>query len=137
MNLTIGELSRRAGVNVETIRYYERLGLLGRISRSQSGRRLFDETDTETLLFIRHCREMLFSIANIRRLLLLRAKGPCSDVKAIATSHLSELRTKLKTLAVLETKLAAAVAKCPGDDSPHCSVIELLKAPERNLAVVC
>lgn len=133
MNFTIGELSRLSGVNVETIRYYERLGLLGRIGRSQSGWRLFDSTGLETLLFIRRCREMLFSIEHIRSLLRLRSKGPCSGVKTIASAHLSELRTKLNTLKILESKLAAAVAKCPGNDSPDCSILRLLSAPERRL----
>jgi len=135
MSLTIGDLSRRTGVNIETIRYYERLGLMGRISRSESGRRMFDAADLETLLFIRHCREMLFSIENIRSLLPLRTKGPCSAVREVAAAHLSELRNRLSVLTSLEGKLATAVARCPGDESPQCSILALLNAPERNLGI--
>jgi MerR family mercuric resistance operon transcriptional regulator len=134
MSFSIGELSRRTGVNVETIRYYDRLGLLGSVARSPSGRRTFDASGLETLLFIRRCREMLFSIDNIRSLLPLRAQGPCSDVKALATAHLGELRTRLKTLAALEQKLTAAVSICPGDNNPKCSIIDLLSSPEKNLS---
>src|SRR5689334_9723065 len=135
MGFTIGELSRRSGVHIETIRYYERLGLLGPVSRSASGRRLFALPDLETLQFIRHCREMLFGIEHIRSLLPLRAKGACPGVKAIATAHLSELRAKLKTLATLEKKLGAAVSQCRGDASAQCSIIALLSSPERNLGL--
>jgi MerR family mercuric resistance operon transcriptional regulator len=133
MNFPIGELSRRTGVNIETIRYYERLGLLGPVSRSESGRRLFGGPDLETLLFIRHCREMLFSIENIRELLALRNKGSCASVKVIAAKHLGELRGKLRTLASLEKKLGKAVALCAGDTSTDCSILALLQAPERHL----
>jgi MerR family mercuric resistance operon transcriptional regulator len=134
MSFTIGELSRRTGVNVETIRYYERLGLLGSVSRSETGRRLFDMPELETLRFIRRCRDMLFSIETIRLLLPLRAKGPCSEVKAIAAAHLSELRIKLNALASLEKKLTFAVSQCPGDDSARCSILALLNSPERSTA---
>jgi MerR family mercuric resistance operon transcriptional regulator len=82
------------------------------------------------LLFIRRCREMLFSIDKIRSLLPLRAKGPCSSVKAIAAVHLSELRTKLSVLTALEKNLTIAMAQCPGDDSQRCSILSLLNAPE-------
>ena len=135
MSFTIGELARRTGVNIETIRYYERLGLLGRVARSPTGRRLFETPELETLLFIRHCRDLLFRIEHIRTLLPLRTKGPCSGVKTIATAHLAELRERLKTLTTLEAKLAAAVAKCPGDSSARCSVLSLLNAPERQLGI--
>ena len=135
MTYSIGELARRTGVNAETIRYYDRLELFGKLSRSAAGRRVFEPQDLETLLFIRHCREMLFSIENIRELLPLRSKGPCSTVKVIAARHLDELRARLKVLSSLEKKLADAVSRCPGDASSDCSVLALLQAPERNLAL--
>ena len=117
MTYTIGELSRRTGVIVETIRYYDRLNLFGHLPRSNSGRRIFQSNDLATLLFIRHCREMLFSIENIRELLSLRGKGPCSKVKLITSKHLDELRSKLRILDALEKKLAAVTERCPGDSS--------------------
>jgi DNA-binding transcriptional MerR regulator len=84
----------------------------------------------ETLLFIRHCREKLFSIRNIRELLPLRGKGPCSAVMTISIKHLEELRKKLRTLGSLEKKLAEALAQCPGDSSPSCRVLALLESPD-------
>jgi MerR family mercuric resistance operon transcriptional regulator len=76
---------------------------------------------------------MLFSTDKIRSLLPLRHQGPCSDVKTIAKAHLSELRVKLNALALVERKLADAVAHCPGDNSASCSVLALLKTPETHL----
>jgi MerR family mercuric resistance operon transcriptional regulator len=133
MSFSIGELSRRSGVTVETIRYYERMGLLRPASRSPSGRRMFDTEDVDTLIFVRHCREMLFSTASIRALLPLRSNGPCREVKLIAAQHLMELRKRLKDLAALEEKLSFAVNRCPGDESPACSILALLRSPERSL----
>ena len=133
MSFTIGELSRRSGVNVETIRYYERMCLLRPASRSLSGRRMFDTEDVDTLIFIRHCRELLFSTASIRALLPLRFKGPCREVKLIAAQHLVELRTRLKSLTVLEEKLTVAVDRCPGEENTACSVLALLQSPERRV----
>jgi MerR family mercuric resistance operon transcriptional regulator len=135
MTYTIGELARRAGVKIETIRYYDRLKLFGELPRTQTGRRIFQSDDLETLLFIRHCREMLFSIENIRKLLPLRSKGPCHLVKSIAVEHLDELRTKVRLLGNLEKKLSEAVALCPGDESPACAILALLRAPEQPLDV--
>jgi len=132
MTYTIGELSRRTGVNVETIRYYDRLQLLGQIPRS-NGRRVFESQNLEALLFIRHCREMLFSIENIKKLLPLRSKGTCASVKTIASNHLDELRAKVQLLGALEKKLSETLALCPGDESTSCAILELLKAPDRHL----
>jgi MerR family transcriptional regulator, mercuric resistance operon regulatory protein len=133
MAYSIGELSRRTGVNIETIRYYDRLGLFGQVTRSPSGHRLFERHDEETLLFIRHCREMLFGIEAIRELLPLRGKGPCASVKVIATKHLDELRGRMQALAALERKLTEAVTHCPGDNSSACAILDLLSKPERHL----
>lgn len=134
MTYTIGELSRRTGVNIETIRYYDRLKLFGQVPRS-NGRRVFETRDLEALLFIRHCREMLFTIENIRKLLPLRDKGTCASVKVIAAKHLDELRTKVRVLTALEKKLSDALALCPGDESISCSVLNLLKTPDRYLGM--
>lgn len=132
MTYSIGELSRRTGVNVETIRYYDRLKLFGRVPRT-NGRRVFEGHDLETLIFVRRCREMLFTIENIKELLPLRATGPCSTVKSIAKEHVEELRTKVRVLSALEKKLSKALALCPGDEGASCTILDLLKAPERHL----
>ena len=134
MSYSIGELSRRTGVNIETIRYYDRLGLFGEITRTASGHRCFDPSDLQTLLFIRHCREMRFSVESIKRLLELRySQSPCASAKAIAEKHRDELRGELRALSALDERLTKAIAACPGNSSTACSVLALLEAPDRHL----
>ncbi len=124
---TIGKLSRLAGVGIETIRYYERIRLLPRPPRSRNGRRSFGSDSLNTLAFIRRCRELGFSLNDIRALLALRAsQRRCADVKTIAARHLDAMRTKLQTLREMELSLTELVAICPGDASPECPVLEAL-----------
>jgi MerR family mercuric resistance operon transcriptional regulator len=124
---TIGKLSRLAGVGIETIRYYERIRLLPRPPRSRNGRRSFGSDSLNTLAFVRRCRELGFSLNDIRALLALRAsQRRCADVKTIAERHLDAVRTKLQTLREMELSLTELVAICPGDASPECPVLEAL-----------
>ena len=127
---TIGELSRRTSIGIETIRYYERIGLMPRPPRTGGGRRAFGPDNLATLSFIKHCRELGFSLDDIRALLVLRASDrSCSDVKSIATRHLEAVRVKLHTLSEIEESLTALIARCPGDTSPVCPVLDVLDAP--------
>jgi MerR family mercuric resistance operon transcriptional regulator len=129
MDFTIGELSRRTSVSIETIRYYESIGLLHEARRSISGRRLFEPHHVDTLAFIKSARHMEFSIADIRKLLAFRKNGSCDDVKSIAASHLQQLRRKVHTLSNLERMLSGALARCPGGKSlTDCTILELLSA---------
>jgi MerR family mercuric resistance operon transcriptional regulator len=124
---TIGQLSRRAGVGIETIRYYERIGLMPRPPRTGGGRRAFGPDDLAMLSFIKHCRELGFSLDDIRALLALRASDRnCSDVKSIASRHLQAVRVKLHTLSEIEGSLTALIARCPGDAGPDCPVLDAL-----------
>ena len=123
----IGELSRLTGVNIETIRYYERMGLLPRPPRTQSGRRTFGPDGLRTLTFIKRAREFGFCLDDIRALLTFRgAERGCTSVKAIASRHLEGVRTKMRHLENLEKILADAVARCPGDKIADCTVLEIL-----------
>jgi MerR family mercuric resistance operon transcriptional regulator len=123
----IGELSRLTGVNIETIRYYERMELLPRPPRTQSGRRAFGPDGVRTLAFIKRARELGFCLEDIRALLSFRgAEHGCKDVKAIASRHLEGVRVKMRHLEDLEKILADAVARCPGDRIADCSVLEIL-----------
>jgi MerR family mercuric resistance operon transcriptional regulator len=125
---TIGELSRRTGVNVETIRYYERIRLLPRPPRTRGGHRAYGTDGLKTLSFIRRARELGFGLDNIRALLALRAsRGCCSDVKEIAERHLDVVRTKMRDLVELEKALSALVARCPGDQTTECPVLDVLE----------
>jgi MerR family transcriptional regulator, mercuric resistance operon regulatory protein len=125
--LTIGELSRRTAVNIETIRYYERIGLLPPPPRTGGGHRTFGTDSYRTLAFIKRSRELGFTLEDIRTLLSLRnSRGSCMDVKVIAERHLQDVRIKMRDLKKLESVLAVAVARCPNDESTDCPVLESL-----------
>jgi MerR family transcriptional regulator, mercuric resistance operon regulatory protein len=124
---TIGKLSRLAGVGIETIRYYERIGLMPQPPRTDGGRRTFGPDNLATLSFIRRCRELGFSLDDVRALLALRGSDrTCSDVKSIAARHLQAVRVKLHALSEIEGNLTALIARCPGDERPECPVLDAL-----------
>ena len=127
-DLPIGELSRLTGVNIETIRYYERIGMLPRPRRTASGRRIYAAAEARTLAFIRRARELGFALAEVRALLVLGAPGnaSCAEVREIAAHHLAHIRAKIADLEKLEGLLAGTVAKCSGRRVPECPVIDVL-----------
>src|SRR5438874_7629074 len=96
-NISIGELSRFSGVNIETIRYYERIKMLPTPPRTASGRRIYDATHLRILSFVRRSRELGFSLDEIRALIRLGGpeKATCREVRAIAAHHLEDIRAKL------------------------------------------
>src|SRR5713226_4209100 len=126
--LAIGELSKRSGVNIETIRYYERVKMLPAPPRTASGRRVYDLTDLRILVFIRRSRELGFSPDEIRTLLRLGGpeKASCREVREIAARHLEDIRAKLGDLKKLERLLARTVAQCSGRTAPDCPVLDIL-----------
>lgn len=111
---SIGDAARRSGVQVETIRYYERAGVVPRPSRSQNGRRVYDAAGIARLRMIKRCREMGFSLSDARALLALSeaSDAPCGEVKAIADGHLAEVGRKIEALRDLEAALAELVREC-------------------------
>lgn len=126
--LTIGRLASAAGVNFETVRYYERIGLMPPPARTASGHRAYEHAHLRRLAFIRRSRELGFSIEDIRTLLAL-AEPPqvsCAEVKEIAQAHLNDVRAKLADLTKLEHILAATISQC--SSSPHlsCPVLDML-----------
>jgi MerR family mercuric resistance operon transcriptional regulator len=127
-NLAIGKLSELSGVNIETIRYYERIRMLPSPPRTASGRRVYDSTHLRTLAFIRRGRELGFSIADIRALMRLGGpeKATCREVREIAAHHLEDIRAKLDDLRKLERLLARTVAQCSGKSAPDCPVLLIL-----------
>lgn len=129
--LTIGKLAALSRVNLETVRYYERIGLMPEPDRTEGGHRLYAEAHRQRLAFIRRGRELGFSIEDIRALLELAEPGhrSCDDVQAIAAAHLAAVRTKIADLARLEGILAATVSRCAaGAATPSCPVLEMLEA---------
>jgi MerR family mercuric resistance operon transcriptional regulator len=126
--LTIGRLATAAGVNLETVRYYERIGLMPPPDRTSGGHRSYAPEHRVRLAFIRRARELGFSIDDIRTLLALAEPGrqSCSEVKTIASEHLLDIRAKIEDLAKLADVLDEAVRRCGEGDVPECPVIHVL-----------
>lgn len=129
--LGIGALAAAAGVNLETVRYYERIGLMPHPARTSGGHRSYDTGHVRRLAFIRRARELGFALGDIRALLALAAPGQasCADVRDIASAHLAAVRARLADLARLEAILADTVTQCTGDRSPTCPVLDILDPP--------
>ena len=127
--ISIGELSRRTGVNIETIRYYERINMMPHPPRTASGRRVYGEVETRTLSFIRRSRELGFTLDEIRALLALSAEQGqevCADVRHLAANHLRDVRAKIADLRAMERILADAVRRCDEGESARCPLIDAL-----------
>lgn len=128
--VTIGELSRRSGCNVPTIRYYEEIGLLPLAARRPGGHRIYGDPDLRRLQFIRRCRDFGFSIEEVRTLLTLSAAVDrnCDEARDVAQRHLDDVRKKLTELQALERSLSAFVencaALCAGGPARECVLFE-------------
>lgn len=127
--LGIGAVSEQSGINVETIRYYERIGLLPPPDRTPGGNRQYDGKLLERLFFIKRCRELGFSISEIRVLLSMadRRDFTCEEVREITAAHLENVRGKIDKLRRLEKVLQSMVAECNKGELPECPVIEALR----------
>lgn len=129
--MQIGDLSQRAGVNIETIRYYERSGVLPMPARLGNGRRVYDETDVQRLGFIRHARELGFDLHSVQTLLALqeRPQASCVEASRIAQAQLDEVERRLAQLQSLRSELSRMVAECQKGIVAECRVIEALDTP--------
>ncbi len=129
----IGAFSQLAGVNIETIRYYERIGLLTVPARSPGGYRRYGMEDVRRLSFVRRLRELGFPLEDVRALLGLAEtrRSACREVHDLASTHLDDVRGKIKDLRRMERALRDMVASCERGVSPQCPIIEALWKPER------
>jgi len=127
-SIMIGELSERTGVNIETIRYYERIGLLPLPPRSAGRHRLYGDEHRQRLTFIRRARELGFSLDQVRVLLGLSGKHglACEEVKTLTQQHIAEVRHKIRDLRKLERVLSDLSAQCHPDSVPECPILEAL-----------
>jgi MerR family transcriptional regulator, mercuric resistance operon regulatory protein len=127
--LSIGKLAKTVGVHLETIRYYERIGLMPEPGRTDSGYRSYGNEHARHLSFIKRARELDFSIDEVRALLALAApdRASCADAQALTKAHLEKVRGKISDLRRLERMLAATVAKCSGEATPICPVLDMLE----------
>ena len=127
--ISIGELSRRTGVNIETIRYFEKVGIIATPSRTHGGHRVYDEGHVRSLGFIRRARELGFTPGEVRAILNRGGPGKacCNEVRDIAAHHLEQVRAKMADLAELERLLASTIEHCSGGAAPDCAVIEMIE----------
>ncbi len=126
--ITRGVLSKRTGCNIETVRYYERVGLMPDPERSAGGHRLYAEEHVRRLQFIRRCRELGFTIEDIRALLNLvdRRDYTCAEVRDITIAHVDEVRRKIEDLRRLEATMSGMIKECDGGAVPECPIIDAL-----------
>ena len=127
--MRIGELARQTGVDVQTVRYYEREGLLEAPARTASGYRAYGPEHLERLNFVRHCRSLDMPLAEIRRLIELSTHQAvsCDEVNALVRAHLTRVQAKRRSLQELEEQLAALSAQCEsGHRVADCGILEEL-----------
>lgn len=126
--LSIGDLSRRTGVKIPTIRYYEQMGLIQAPERSEGNQRRYTANELQRLSFIKHARDLGLNIDAIRDLTELSTDPdkPCADAHAIAGDHLSRIQEKIMRLQRLEKELRRIVGRCDAGRIGNCRVIEAL-----------
>lgn len=126
--MNIGQVSRDTGVSAKMIRYYETVGLLNTVQRTEAGYRTYTDNDVQTLHFIRRARDLGFAVAEIQELLALwRDKNRASeDVKRLTQQHIDDLEKKARSLQEMANTLRHLVCHCHGDDRPECPIIQKL-----------
>lgn len=139
--MQIGQLAKQTGCEVETIRYYEREGLLPAPARTAAGYRRYDAGHAEQLNFIRHCRSLDISLADIRQLVDYHqhpAPEPCDQVNALIDQQISRVHQQIETLQRLEQQLLALRGRC---NSPHsvadCGILKTLEDASSGEGCVC
>ena len=130
--MQIGDLSRASGVNIETIRYYERIGVLPKPGRQLNGRRTYAEGDARRLGFIRHARDLGFDLASVRTLLALQEQPEASCENASRITRWPPLRdcSRMASLISLRAELSRMVSECGRGVVSECRVIEALASPD-------
>ena len=124
----IGEAATRSRVSAKMIRYYETLSLLPKVGRTASGYRQYGPNEVHTLRFIRHARELGFSMVEIAALLKLwqNRRRASADVKRIALSHVADLEGRMAEMAAMKQTLETLAACCHGDERPDCPILDEL-----------
>lgn len=127
--LSIGTLAHRTGTKVQTIRYYEEIGLMPAAGRTTGGQRRYSEAELDRLAFIRHARDLGFPLKDIRELLDLTddPHRSCAEANAIARGQLVRVEQRLRRLEALRTELNRMIEQCSGGEIAECRVIEVLR----------
>jgi MerR family mercuric resistance operon transcriptional regulator len=133
--LTRGTLAERSGCDIETIRYYERIGILPPPPRSQGGHRLYGQDLIKRLTFVRRSRELGFTLEEIRQLLRLvdGSNYTCAQVETLAHRHARDIHQKIADLKKLKSVLEAMASQCTGGEVPECPIIDALFASQTPL----
>ncbi len=128
VQLSRGALSTETGVNIETIRYYEKIGLMPDPARSSGGHRIYDQSHTKRLSFIRRSRELGFTLQEIRELLEFVDGGEytCAEIRDRTLRHLDEVATKIRDLRKMQNTLKTMASKCDGGLLPDCPIVDTL-----------
>ncbi len=125
--LGIGGLSRETGCPIETIRYYEKIGILDAPLRTENGHRRYQAKDVKNLVFILHARSLGFSIEDIRELIgLVKVSTPCEDIRQITVRHLEKVKQRISDLTEMASILDKAAQECDGGQSPDCHIVDML-----------
>ncbi len=134
--LSIGTMARRTGTKVQTIRYYEQIGLMPEPGRTEGGQRRYSDAELDRLAFIRHSRELGFSLEAIRELLDLSdsPERSCAQVDAVAQRQLREVEARLARLGALRTELRRMISECHTDRVADCRILEVLRDHEECLS---
>jgi Cd(II)/Pb(II)-responsive transcriptional regulator len=131
--MKIGELASATATPVETIRYYEREGLLPAAARTEANYRMYGADHAQRLQFVRHCRSLDMTLQEIRTLLALQdaPAEPCDEVNALLDAHIGHVAQRMRELRQLEKQLKALRAQCQGaHDVAHCGILQGLSAGE-------
>lgn len=129
MRMKISEAAAASGCHLETIRYYERVGLMPQPTRTGSGYRAYAPADVERLRFISRGRELGFSLEEIRSLLRLDddPKLKCGDVDALARAHLADIHQRIEELTRMAGELERVIAQCAGGERGACTILGALR----------
>lgn len=122
----IGSAAQRSGVSAKMVRHYEALGLLGTVARTDAGYRLYGESEVHTLRFIKRCRDLGFSMAEIGELVNLwqNRRRASSSVKRIAQKHVDDLAQRIAAMQSMQRTLSALLDHCHGDERPDCPILD-------------
>ena len=126
--ISIGALAQRTGCKTETIRYYERIGILPQPRRTSGRQRRYGREPLMRLNFVRRARDLGFTLDEVRALLAMVDEGDhsCAEVEAVARRHLDSVRVRIADLRAMETVLDDMLARCAGGTVPDCPIIEAL-----------
>ena len=137
--MRIGELAERAGCDAQTVRFYEREGLLEEPARDGSGYRSYDERHAARLAFVRHCRSLDLPLAEVRQLLDFAAQPTqsCAQVNDLLDEHIALVKRRILALRTLEKQLVSLRKTCDGDTSHPCAILQSFMSAAQEHSCAC